>query len=238
MHTLHPPMKFSLVAKLLPALLLALCPGLAFAQAYVAVSNLAVNPPSSTNTISAIQWTGSSFTTDNSAAAFTLNSITLRMMDAQVNNIFFAGFRVSIYTNGGDNRPGTELAGYVAAGEGDGEPVTAGDYIYSFSANLAANTTYWTVVSVQAPQPDGIYKANLVFNTNTDAGSTWLLNKYSISSDSGATWGFASNGGLLMSVEATASAIPEPSTYAMLAGLGALGLAMVRRRVSPKPSTA
>lgn len=41
---------------------------------------------------------------------------------------------------------------------------------------------------------------------------------------------YLTSGGDLAYSYASVSAIPEPSTYAMLAGLGALGLAMVRRR--------
>lgn len=227
-------MKIHAIPQILPILVLltvGICP--AHAQSYVPVSNLNLldYPTGNTNIISETKWTGSSFTTDNAAASFTLNSITLRMKDATVDNTFAAGFRVSLYTNGVDNKPGTEIANYSAVDFGTGEPVTAGDYAYAFGATLAANTTYWTVVSVQASQPLGIYNANLLIsNVETDAGSTWVLNKYTTSNDAGASWGFASTGGLMMSINVTPSAIPEPSTYAALAGLVVLGLAVWRRR--------
>lgn len=220
-----------------PALAIVLLAGLALsagsnlARAQTVVSNLLNEGTPSTTIISETKWTASSFTTDSSAASFALSSVTLRMRNATVDNTFFAGFRVAIYSNGGDNKPGTLLASFSAGDSGTGEPVTAGDYVYSLAGTtLAANTTYWTVVAVVASQPLGVYNGNLLSNNTVDAGSTWTLGKYSLSDDAGATWGFASNGGMMMSIQASASAIPEPSTYAAMAGLGVLGLAVWRRR--------
>ena len=91
-----------------------------------------------------------------------------------------------------------------------------GSYSFGGGVVLAPNTYYWVYTSTS--QQVGI----TISNAYTDGS-------YYSSSGSGVNYTM-NVGGTDAAFAVTATAIPEPATYAMLAGLAALGLAAWRRR--------
>lgn len=95
---------------------------------------------------------------------------------------------------------------------------SAGSYSFGGGVVLDPNTQYWAYTS--SAQQVGI-----------TIGNAYANGSYYSSSGSGVN--FAMNvGGTDAAFAVTASPVPEPSTYAALTGLAALGLAAWRRRVS------
>jgi hypothetical protein len=182
------------------------------------VSSLALSSTGSV-TRGANQNVGERFVTDNSAATFTLNSVSLALNFASGMD----DFTVRLMTDSGSNTPGT-LLGTLS---GPVSPSGTSTFLYTASGlTLNANTSYWVTMGFTSGA--GSYTVPL---TNTLAGATgpWTLNG-NVSDFSG-SWIAGGMGGannLLLSVQA--SAIPEPSTYALLFGAGVLGLAAWRRR--------
>jgi hypothetical protein len=107
----------------------------------------------------------------------------------------------------------------------------AGNNIYTTSATpLLANTTYWLVASAPTTAADTSFTFSATASSAEDSGalSGWTIGDFRwATSDGGSNW-FTASDVPLFSVQV--SAVPEPSAYAALAGLGALGLAAIRRR--------
>lgn len=125
--------------------------------------------------------------------------------------------------------PNDELSSFYLTGTAN--PSTAGSYTFTAASQvLAANTTYWIVAGVSSGA--GSYR----WNASTAAGFyetafTTQPDAFAASNDGGTSWSVstgASSNPYLFSVSAVA--VPEPSTYAALAGVAALGLALWRRR--------
>lgn len=89
---------------------------------------------------------------------------------------------------------------------------------------LSAGTTYWVVATAVAPLVswDGTSSVN-------DAGTSgWSIGDDHREKGFSNPWGIVSDS-LKMSIEATSSAVPEPSLMAVATGLGLLGMAAWRR---------
>ncbi len=93
---------------------------------------------------------------------------------------------------------------------------SSGSYSFGSGVVLAPNTYYWVYnsTSQQIGNTIGNAYANGFYYSSSASGTNYTMNI----------------GGTDATFAVTASAIPEPSTYAALAGLAALGLAAWRRR--------
>lgn len=187
----------------------------ASASAQVTVSNLA-NDIGTSMLISTSNYTAVavSFTTDS--ATYSLTSVTLHMGGSNTSS----PLTVSIY-NDNSGLPGSSLTTLSGA-----NPTSSGNYTFtSTGLALSANTTYWVAAATSGSgQYDWDATADL--SQSNTGGATWTIGDSTQLFYSG-SWGTITVSGM-MSV--TATAVPEPGTYAALAGLTALGFVAWRRR--------
>lgn len=160
-----------------------------------------------------------SFTTGSSATL--LQSIVLDM-DAGSGS----GFSLALYS-AGVNAPGSLLETL------SGSTAPTVDTTYSFTSGssivLSANTTYWWVTSVEPL--GGSFSTALTPFSSATSDSGWSIGEGYWTIQSGDSFdSLSSFGGRSFKFAVATSAIPEPSTYAAFAGLGALGFVISRRR--------
>ncbi len=162
----------------------------------------------------------------SAAASFTTGTAATSLANVTINLGGGSGsdFSVSLYSNT-NNNPGSLLATL----SGPTAPTTSGHFVYTPTSllALAANTTYWWVASVPVSSSTISFNIRSTASTAETSSTGWTI---------GDTWRQqpisgaynSATGPLMFSV--AASAIPEPSTYAALAGLVALGFAVYRRK--------
>lgn len=157
--------------------------------------------------------------------SYELVSVSLNLANATntSGNFFVSIMQGDLGTGPDDGLPIITLSGTA-------NPATVGTY--TFTANndlLAANTTYWIVAGVTSGS--GSYRWNVATGDNYQMATWTPVDAFAQSSNAGVDWSVLTAGSANPYLyEVTVSAIPEPSTYAALAGLGALGLACWRRR--------
>ncbi len=165
------------------------------------------------------------FTMGNSS--YEITSVVLRLIDVG-NDLSTDLPQIAIWTSNG-NTP-VALVGSTFTNPVSYTPGSAANYTFTPAATLTldANQSYFLVVrgnnaaatfswlnGSPTVSPSGIAGLAIGRFGNTTAVTNWS------SASSNFNW-FEING--------TASAVPEPSTYALAAGLGAAGLAAWRRR--------
>jgi hypothetical protein len=146
-------------------------------------------------------------------SASTFDSVTLQLSL----NPISAGLGLKIYADSGGSPAASALADLQLDVGARFTPVAA--------LTLSAGTTYWVVATAVAPLVswDGTSSAN-------DTGSVgWSIGNDHREKGFSNPWGTVSDS-LKMSIEATASAVPEPSTVGVATGLGLVGMAVWRRR--------
>lgn len=187
-----------------------------------------------------------SFTTGSAAGGWDLESVTLAMGDADTGMEPFNGtlgtFGVSIFASDPLSSTPTSL---VAALSGSISPAVSGDYVYTATGTtLSANTQYW-IVMTQTGGDSASYKGRMDTDSSptfTTAINDWTLDldhTTALSFDSGNSWTlftYNSNSAAIFAVETAATPVPEPATWALFAGLGALGLVVLRRSQLRQPA--
>jgi hypothetical protein len=184
----------------------------------VGVSNLG-GTPMGNGWREANYFVGSGFTTDSTFAQYSLSEVIIPITDTSG----VTDFTVSLYTNSGANRPGTLLATLA----GPSSPSAGQNSFINSSVTLAANTSYW--VTWGFTSGGGHFQAPAMAS-NVGTGAWTVTNFGAFSTDAGASWDLTMAGYPYQFSVAATNAIPEPSTYAMIFGAGALGLAAWRRR--------
>lgn len=158
----------------------------------------------------------SDFTTGSEET--TLQSITLSFDQYSVGS----GFALSLYSDGG-GQPGALLE--TLSGSGAPNEATTYDYVSSGTI-LEAGTTYWWVGTVEAGQFNyyGTYSSSEV----SPAG--WTIGNFSAYTQlNGGDWE-STGGAQVRFAVSVVSAVPEPASSGVLAGLASLGFLLVRRR--------
>ena len=150
-----------------------------------------------------------------------------------------SGFHVTL--NSGFSSPGG-TTGILATLAGNSSPAPGGTpttfaYTATIPVTLAANTTYWVQVDAFTT-PTGTHWNWAQTDTSpvVDAGGltgwSFGITSFAFTNTGGSSWSFNTPGPEFpqFSVQYQATAVPEPSVYATLAGLAALGFAAIRRR--------
>jgi hypothetical protein len=165
---------------------------------------------------------GQSFTVGGSSA--TLTSVVLTMTNDNT-SVTGGNFFVSLYdATGAGSIPGASLLTL----SGSANPATAGNYTYTGSYLLAANTTYYIVA--------GVSSGNAVYEWAAHAGEDVGTIGYSDSFDGGATWNTDNTPPGTVFTDSTFNmkingdiSVPEPSTIGLVV-VGLLGVLGIRRR--------
>ncbi|MBI4863820.1 MAG: hypothetical protein HY815_26720 [Candidatus Riflebacteria bacterium] len=150
-------------------------------------------------------WFAASFTTDGQTYTFT--QVTLDMADAGAAG---GNFVVSLRADNSGVPAGSSLTGL----SGSAAPTSAGQYAYTGTYSLAANTTYWVVAGVSSGSGD--YRWNFT-DSFAQTGPGSIGDEYGFSGDQGTSWTTPGSGPQKLSVEGTPTGVPEPSSVVLFA---------------------
>lgn len=168
------------------------------------------------DTVTRTAYLASSFTTNASAASYTLDTVIVDMGTAITPG---GGFKLELRSDQ-SLVPGAVVAELV----GEGNP-SDGLFAYTPAATviLNANTTYWLVASVSGGTGEYRWRAAA---SNDQTGDWAIGNNIGFSGNSGANWSLQGFPPSLFSISATA--VPEPGS-AILLLLGGAGMCLHRR---------
>jgi hypothetical protein len=157
------------------------------------------------------------FTTGTLAPGFTafnLDSLTFSL--SEQGGDAPGSVTVQLYTVGGGNIPGTLLATLTGP-----DPVgsTPANYSYTPTApfSLAPSTTYFAVLTTTQPSVSSgpFYRAAVTGSTSETGLPGWSIADFSRQNGGGSVWVSDSP----VQLEVMATAVPEPSSVALLAGV-------------------
>ncbi|MFN6273900.1 MAG: choice-of-anchor R domain-containing protein [Microcystis sp.] len=206
------------------------------ASATTLVSNLSPTPTMG-YPVKFDEWLRSSFTTGSGTYGYTINSVTLRLVQMTANPNLF----VRLY-NDNSGGLGSQITSFTNPSF---TPNITNDYIFTLTnpQTLASNTDYWLVAGIS----DGIGEYRWAFTTSTgETGSPgWLIGDNPFySTDQGGIWSnnFSTTfNAFQFSVNGTENTspppptnIPEPGSVVALLGLGGLGLASRLKKLSTR----
>jgi hypothetical protein len=187
----------------------------------VIVNDLVSSSSNPVQTWNGLTMVGQSFTAtaSGSITSFTLNLTTSNSSTTPV-------YSVALWSTNGQStpKPSTLLATFVSsqhwstvysATQNPANTITFNSSGFGQNYDLVSGTTYWVVISSST----GVAKAWGV--SGTDIGDTATFN---------GSWSNVTLAGSLGMSLSVQSAIPEPGTYALLAGVLALGGAIIVRR--------
>lgn len=204
---------------------LGLLSGSSLAAQTVVASNLSNAQNGGTITRNANAFLAASFTTGSNVNGYTLDSVTLLFSSVSGTiNDFAVQIRNNDTVSYSGGVPGTVVATLSGA---TAPPSNSTGTWNGANLSLAADTKYW--VSWGFTSGNGY--ANIPMTTDASSTGTWNLGDYyGTSSNGGTTWYSSQPNVYIPLLSLSASAVPEPSTWAAVFGLCALGAAVWRRR--------
>lgn len=172
------------------------------------------------DTVTSTVYLASSFTTNSASTSYRLDSVTVNMGAAITAG---GGFILQIRSNSG-SQPGSlvaQLTGEVNPSSG------LHTYTPTTTITLNANTTYWVVAGVASGTGEFRW---LAAANNNQTGDWTIGNNIGFGTNSGTTWSMQGFPPSLFSVSATV--VPEPGAFMLIALAGGIGTTVRRRRAA------
>ncbi|HVU38562.1 MAG TPA: choice-of-anchor R domain-containing protein [Opitutales bacterium] len=184
----------------------------------VAVSSI-TTPSSDGTQVRMGHWLADKFITGSNLNLLTLEAIKIQFVASSGTG----GYFVDIYTDN-SGVPGSLFAALT----GSTNPNTAGIFTYtpSGTVTLAASTTYWMVEGSTTSTAN--YQPTYITTPNPFVKNGWTITgNYTFTTNSGSSWGGGASDG---PTQYSIVVVPEPATFAGIAGVAGLGAAGYLRR--------